>query len=163
MKYFTMRLLAGCFLLLLVAGCGFWEKIAGDPFVGKWIGVASLPGVREAVVRITIDPADSQGRYHVRAVADRYTAVRGETDAIRTYRWGTVAELQFTGQLEGANLYLNKLMNLSLMVSKMTDSLTFKDGTEMRRDTGQEYPVLKQQLRDVIRGKDPNAKFAGEG
>ena len=162
MKRFTMGFLMAGLLLLLAVGSGFLGKITGDPFVGRWIGITSLPGVREAVVRIVIDPADAPKRYHIQAVAGRYTAVRDEGSAPGTYRWETVAELQFTGQLEGDNLQLNKLLNLSLMASRATGSLTFRDGTEIHRDTGKEYPVLKQRLRDAIREKEPHAKFIEE-
>ncbi len=87
MKRFTTWLLTGCILLLFAAGCGFLDKVTEDPFVGKWIGIISLPGVKESVVRLTIDPADGTGRYRIYAIADQYNAVHPKTSESSVYLW----------------------------------------------------------------------------
>ena len=65
--------------------------------------------------------------------------------------------MRFVGQLESDTLYLNRMMQLSLRLSKVTGSLRFPDGTEIHRDTGKEYPVLKEELRKLMEAEHPGA------
>ena len=37
--------------------------------------------------------------------------------------------------------------------------LRFPDGTEIHRDTGKEYPVLKEEFRKLMETEHPGAKF----
>jgi hypothetical protein len=37
--------------------------------------------------------------------------------------------------------------------------LRFPDGTEIRKDTGKEYPVLKEELRKMMETEHPGAKL----
>ena len=51
------------------------------------------------------------------------------------------------------------MMQLSLILSKATGRLHFPDGTEISRDTGKEYPVMKEELRKLMQEKYPDASF----
>lgn len=58
-----------CLVLLLTFGCGFLQKVAGDPFAGKWIGIAKTPGIGDSLLRIQIEPAGGE-KYFVQVLAD---------------------------------------------------------------------------------------------
>ena len=67
--------------------------------------------------------------------------------------------MRFNGQLESDTLHLNRMMQLSLRLSKITGTLRFPDGTEIHKDTGKEYPVLKEELRKMTEEEHPGAIF----
>ena len=64
-------------VLLVVAGCGFLKAITGDPFAGDWIGIVKIPGMGKSVLRVKIEPEDSD-RYQVHATAENYQQKREE-------------------------------------------------------------------------------------
>jgi hypothetical protein len=77
----------------------------------------------------------------------------------KVFIWQMGAEMSFTGQLDNDTLQLNRMMQLSLILSKATGRLHFPDGTEISRDTGKEYPVMKEELRKLMQEKYPDASF----
>ena len=148
-------------VLLVVAGCGFLKAITGDSFAGDWIGIVKIPGMGKSVLRVKIEPEDSD-RYQVHATAENYQQKREEGDknqSEKRFVWQTGAEMRFNGQLESDTLHLNRMMQLSLRLSKITGTLRFPDGTEIHKDTGKEYPVLKEELRKMTEAEHPGAKF----
>ena len=66
---------------------------------------------------------------------------------------------EFHGTTGNDTLQLNRMMQLSLILSKATGRLHFPDGTEISRDTGKEYPVMKEELRKLMQEKYPDASF----
>ncbi len=151
-----------CLIVLLgVTGCGFLKAITEDPFVGNWIGIVNIPGMGNSVLRVKIEPEENE-RYRVRAIAENYQQKREEEEnhqAEKRFVWRTGAEMRFNGQLESNTLHLNRMMQLSLRLGKITGTLRFPDGTEIHKDTGKEYPVLKEELRKMTETEHPGAKF----
>lgn len=148
-----------CLALLLISGCGFLQKITGDPFEGNWIGIAKTPGIGDSLLRIQIEPAGDE-RYFVQVLADGYHLMNSKTpEEKQVYVWQNVAELRFTGTLENDTLHLNKMMRFSLVLSKFTGGLTLHDGTEICRDDGKKYPELQKELRSIMQKKHPQAQF----
>lgn len=151
-----------CLIVLLgVTGCGFLKAITEDPFVGNWIGIVNIPGMGKSVLRVKIEPEENE-RYRVRAIAENYQQKREEEEnhqAEKRFVWRTGAEMRFNGQLESNTLHLNRMMQLSLRLGKITGTLRFPDGTEIHKDTGKEYPVLKEELRKMTETEHPGAKF----
>lgn len=151
-----------CLIVLLgVTGCGFLKAITGDPFAGDWIGIVKIPGMGNSVLRVKIEPEENE-RYRVRATAENYRQIQEEEDKRRhekRFVWQTGAEMRFTGQLESDTLHLDRLMQLSLRLSRITGTLRFPDGTEIHKDTGKEYPMLKEELRKMTEAEHPGAKF----
>lgn len=122
----------------------FLQKVAGDPFEGKWIGIAKTPGIGDSLLRIQIEPAGGE-KYFVQVLADGYHLTNSDvSEEKQVYVWQNLAELRFTGTLENDTLHLNKLMRFSLVLSKFTGSLTLSDGTEIYRDDGKKYPELQR-------------------
>ena len=151
-----------CLIVLLgVTGCGFLKAIMGDPFAGNWIGVVKMPGMGKSLLRVKIEPEDNE-RYRVRATAENYQLKREEGNkhlSEKRFVWQTGAEIRFTGQLESDTLHLDRMMQLSLRLSKITGTLHLPDGTEIHKDTGKDYPVLKEELRKITETEHPGAKF----
>ncbi len=151
-----------CLIVLLgVAGCGVLKAITGDPFAGDWIGIVKIPGMGKSVLRVSIEPEDYE-RYRVRATAENYQQKREEVEKHQTEKrfvWRTGAEMRFTGQLESDTLHLNRMMQLSLRLGKITGTLHLPDGTEIHKDTGKDYPVLKEELRKMTETEHPGAIF----
>ena len=154
--------LAVCLLLVMgVAGCGFFKTIVEDPFIGNWIGLVKVPGMGKALLRVNIEPADNE-RYRVHATAENFQLKKEKGQPVpkeKVFVWQRGAEMSFTGQLENDTLQLNRMMQLSLILSKATGRLHFPDGTEISRDTGKEYPVMKEELRKLVQEKYPDASF----
>ena len=151
-----------CLIVLLgVTGCGFLKAITGDPFAGDWIGIVKIPGMGNSVLRVKIEPEENE-RYRVRATAENYQQKQEEEDKRqpeKRFVWQTGAEMRFTGQLESDTLHLDRLMQLSLRLSRITGTLRFPDGTEIHKDTGKEYPMLKEELRNMTETEHPGAIF----
>ena len=151
-----------CLIVLLgVTGCGFLKAITGDPFAGDWIGIAKIPNIGKSLLRVKIEPEDNE-RYRVRATAENYQQKQEEGDnrrAEKRFVWRTGAELRFIGQLESDTLHLNKMMQLYLRLGRITDTLCLPDGTEIHKDTGKEYPALKEELRKMTEAEHPGAVF----
>lgn len=151
-----------CLIVLLgVSGCGFLKAITGDPFAGDWIGIVKIPGMGKSVLRVKIEPEENE-RYRVRATAENYRQKQEEEDKRqpeKRFVWQTGAEMRFTGQLESDTLHLDRLMQLSLRLSRITGTLRFSDGTEIHKDTGKDYPVLKEELRKMTETEHPGAIF----
>ena len=155
--------IAVCLLLVMgVAGCGFFKTIVEDPFIGNWIGLVKVPGMGKALLRVNIESADNE-RYHVHATAENFQPKKEEegkpVSPKKVFIWQRGAEMSFTGQLENDTLQLNRMMQLSLILSKATGRLHFPDGTEISRDTGKEYPVIKEELRKLVQEQYPDAGF----
>ena len=148
-----------CLALLLASGCGFLQKAMGDPFEGRWIGIAQVPGIGDSLLRIQIEPTGNE-KYFVRILADGYHLINSEEPEERqVYVWQNLAELSFTGILESDTLYLSKIMHFSLVLSKVTGRLRLHDGTEIYRDDGKQYPELQKELRGIMQKKYPHAQF----
>lgn len=157
----SIKWLVLCLLIVVgISGCGFLKTVVEDPFAGNWIGIVKVPGMGKSLLRVTIEPEEKE-RYSVRATAENYQRKKtGESASDKTvFVWQPGAELRFTGQLESDTLQLNRMMHLSLMLSKVTGKLQFPDGTEISRDTGKEYPVLKEELRKKVQEEFPEATF----
>ncbi len=157
-----LKWIALCVIFVLcVSGCGILKTVTEDPYVGNWIGIVKVPGMGNALLRVNIEPAEEE-RYRVHATAENYQRVQTEGENAsesNEFVWQTGAELRFTGQLESDTLQLNRMMHLSLMLSKATGKLRFPDGTEISRDTGKEYPAMKEELRKEMHEKFPEAVF----
>jgi hypothetical protein len=151
-----------CLLFVMgVTGCGFFKTVVEDPFIGNWIGLVKVPGMGKALLRVNIEPADNE-RYHVHATAENFQLKKEKGQPVpkeKVFVWQRGAEMSFTGQLENDTLQLNRMMQLSLILSKATGRLHFPDGTEISRDTGKEYPVMKEELRKLVQEKYPDASF----
>ena len=154
--------LAVCLILVMgVTGCSFFKTVTEDPFVGNWIGLVKVPGMGKSLLRVNIEPADNE-RYRVYATAENFQLKKEEAPPVspkKVFVWQMGAEMSFTGQLESDRLELNRMMQLSLILSKATGRLHFPDGTEISRDTGKEYPVMKEELRKLVLEKYPDASF----
>ena len=143
--------LAVCLLLVMgVTGCGFFKTVVEDPFVGNWIGLVRVPGMGKALLRVNIEPADND-RYRVHATAENFQLKKEEGKPVSPKK-------VFIWQMNDT-LQLNRMMQLSLILSKATGRLHFPDGTEISRDTGKEYPVMKEELRKLMQEKYPDASF----
>lgn len=157
-----MNWLVVCLLLVMgVTGCGFFKTVVEDPFIGNWIGLVKVPGMGKALLRVNIEPADNE-RYRVHATAENFQLKKEKGQPVpkeKVFVWQRGAEMSLTGQLENDTLQLNRMMQLSLILSKATGRLHFPDGTEISRDTGKEYPVMKEELRKLMQEKYPDASF----
>ena len=161
MKKFFLWISVGIIVVLGITGCGFLKGLTEDPFVGNWIGIVKAPGMGKSLLRVKIEPAENE-RYRVHAIAENYQRKKekgNEPHTQKVFVWQVGAEMRFIGQLESDTLHLNPMMQLSLRLSKATGSLRFPDGTEIHKDTGKEYPVLKEELRKMMETEHPGAKL----
>lgn len=159
MKKLFLRISVCMIVVLGITGCGFLKALTEDPFVGNWIGIVKVPGMGKSLLRVRIEPEENE-RYRVLAIAENYQRKKekgNESHTDKVFVWQVGAEMRFLGQLESDTLYLNRMMQLSLRLSKVTGSLRFPDGTEIHRDTGKEYPVLKEELRKLMEAEHPGA------
>ena len=159
MKKFFLWISVCLIVVLGITGCGFLKTLTEDPFVGNWIGIVKVPGMGKSLLRVTIEPEENE-RYRVLAIAENYQRKKekgNEPHTDKVFVWQVGAEMRFVGQLESDTLYLNRMMQLSLRLSKVTGSLRFPDGTEIHRDTGKEFPVLKEELRKLMEAEHPGA------
>ena len=159
MKKFFLWIAVCMIVVLGIAGCGFLKAFTEDPFAGNWIGIVKVPGMGKSLLRVKIEPEENKN-YRVHAIAENYQRKKeNEPHTEKVFVWQTGAEMRFVGQLESDTLHLNRMMQLSLRLSKVTGSLRFPDGTEIRKDTGKEYPVLKEELRKMMETEHPGAKL----
>ena len=159
MKKFFLWISVCMLVVLGITGCGFLKALTEDPFVGNWFGIVKVPGMGKSLLRVRIEPEENE-RYRVLAVAENYQRKKekgNEPHTDKVFVWQVGAEMRFVGQLESDTLHLNRMMQLSLRLSKVTGSLRFPDGTEIHRDTGKEYPVLKEELRKLMEAEHPGA------
>ena len=161
MKKFFQWLSVCMIVVIGFTGCGFLKALTEDPFVGNWIGIVKVPGMGKSLLRVKIEPEENE-RYQVYAIAENYQRKKeekGKPQTEKVFVWQTGAEMHFTGQLESDTLYLNRMMQLSLTLSKVTGTLRFPDGTEIHKDTGKEYPALKEEIRKITETEHPGAKL----
>ena len=159
MKKLFLRISVCLIVVLGITGCGFLKAVTEDPFVGNWIGIVKIPGMGKSLLRVKIEPEENE-RYRVLAIAENYQRKKensNEPHTDKVFVWQVGAEMRFTGQLESDTLHLNRMMQLSLRLSKVTGSLRFPDGTEIHRDTGKEYLALKEELRKLMEAEHPGA------